>query len=94
MPFRFRKSIKLGKGLRLNVGKSGISTSIGRRGHTVNVGKRGVKQTVSIPGTGISHTTGTRRKKKKSSGCGSILLFFTTLGLTAWYLMILTARSR
>jgi hypothetical protein len=39
MPFRFRRSIKVAPGIRLNVGKSGISsTTIGhtnlRRGYT------------------------------------------------------------
>jgi len=56
MPFRFRKSIKLGKGVRLNLSKSGVSTSIGKPGATVNIGKRGVRPTVGIPGTGISYT--------------------------------------
>jgi len=57
MPFRFRKSVKLGKGLKLNISKSGISTSIGKAGATVNFGKRGVRTTVGLPGTGLSHST-------------------------------------
>lgn len=35
MPFRFRKTLKLGKGLKLNLSKSGISTSIGGRGSLI-----------------------------------------------------------
>ena len=59
MSFRFRKSISLGKGLRLNLGKTGGSFSLGGKGATVNLGKRGERTTVGIPGTGISYTTPT-----------------------------------
>ena len=51
---RFQKSVKVMPGVRLNLSKSGVSTSIGGRGATVNVGKRGVRSTVGIPGTGLS----------------------------------------
>lgn len=51
---RFRKSVKIMPGVRLNFSKSGVSTSIGRRGATVNVSKRGIRSTLSIPGTGLS----------------------------------------
>lgn len=56
MPFRFRRIISLGKGFRINLSKSGISSSIGGKGLTVNLSKRGVRPTVSAPGTGISYT--------------------------------------
>lgn len=51
---RFRKSIKIVPGVRLNLSKSGVSTSLGGRGATVNVSKRGVRSTLSVPGTGLS----------------------------------------
>nr|WP_267957881.1 DUF4236 domain-containing protein [Rhodovulum sulfidophilum] len=51
---RFRKSIKVMPGVRLNVSGSGVSTSIGGRGATVNLSKRGVRSTLSVPGTGLS----------------------------------------
>ncbi len=54
MPLRFRKSIKILPGVKLNFSKSGISTSLGGRGGSVNFGKRGVRTTVGVPGTGIS----------------------------------------
>jgi len=57
MPFRFRKSFRIGKGIRLNLGKKGVSTSIGGKGMSVNIGKQGVRRTIGIPGTGISHTS-------------------------------------
>ena len=56
MGFRFRKSIKILPGIRLNLSKSGVSTSIGRPGATINIGNRGVRGTVGLPGTGISYS--------------------------------------
>jgi hypothetical protein len=55
---RFRKSIKILPGLKLNITQNGISSvSIGKRGATLNVGgKQGPKMTVGLPGTGLSHT--------------------------------------
>jgi len=62
MGLKFRKSIKLFPGVRLNLGKKGIaSLSIGKKGATVNINKKGIKTTLGIPGTGISYST--KRKK-------------------------------
>ena len=55
--FRFRKTFRLMPGIRLNLSKSGVSTSIGRPGATLNVGGiRGARATVGFPGTGLSYT--------------------------------------
>ncbi|MGE0705496.1 MAG: DUF4236 domain-containing protein [Vicinamibacterales bacterium] len=55
MGWRFRRSFKVAPGIRLNVGKTGVtSVSVGGRGARVTFGKRGVRQTVSLPGTGLS----------------------------------------
>lgn len=56
MGFRFRKSFSLGKGVRLNLGKGGLSTSFRIPGLSLNVSKRGIRPTASIPGTGISYS--------------------------------------
>ena len=54
---KFRKSIKIAKGVKVNIGKKGLSSvSIGGNGATLNVGGKGVKATTGIPGTGISET--------------------------------------
>lgn len=52
--WRFRRSIRLLPGVKLNIAKTGPSLSIGRHGYTVNVRGRRIKQTVSLPGTGLS----------------------------------------
>lgn len=58
MGFNFRKSFKIAPGVRLNVGKNGISSvSVGGKGGRVSVGKKGVRSTVSAPGTGLSYST-------------------------------------
>jgi hypothetical protein len=56
MGFRFRKSIKIANGVRINVSKTGASLSLGGRGATVNIGKKGVRGTVGLPGTGLSYS--------------------------------------
>lgn len=60
MPLRFRKSFKVAPGVKLNLSKSGISTSVGKRGATVNFSKRGTRATVGLPGTGLSYSTSTK----------------------------------
>ena len=54
--FRFRRSIKIAPGVRINLSKSGVSTSIGTRGAHVTVGHGQVRETVGIPGSGLSYT--------------------------------------
>lgn len=55
MGFRFRRSVRVAPGLRINLGKKKASLSIGSRGATINVSDRGVKTTVGVPGTGMSY---------------------------------------
>lgn len=68
---RFRKSVKICKGVRINFSKSGISTTVGGRGMSVSLGGRGTYLNTSIPGTGIYNRTkiggGTPTSTKTSS---------------------------
>ncbi len=58
MGFRFRKSIKIALGVRINLTKKGVSSvSIGKRGAIVNVSKKGTRGTVGISGSGLSYST-------------------------------------
>jgi hypothetical protein len=68
MGFRFRRSVKLLPGIRLNFSTRGISTSIGGRGATMNISRRGVRSTFGIPGTGLSYTTPLRRFSNPAGG--------------------------
>ena len=54
--FRFRKSIGVLPGVKVNLSKSRVSTSLGGRGATVNVGADGRRMvTIGVPGTGMSY---------------------------------------
>jgi hypothetical protein len=56
MGFRFRKIISVLPGVKVNLSKSGVSTSLGGKGATVNVGSSGKKTlTLGIPGSGLSY---------------------------------------
>ena len=57
MTLRFRQTFTLFPGVRINIGKRGISTSIGIPGASVNIGRQGVRATVGAPGTGLSYST-------------------------------------
>jgi hypothetical protein len=53
---RFRKSISILPGVKINLSKTGVSTSVGGKGATVNVGTQGQRTiTLGIPGTGLSY---------------------------------------
>lgn len=66
MGLRFRKSINLGGGFKINLSKSGIGYSWGVKGFRVTKTAKGInRRTTSIPGTGISHVS--ENKKKSNS---------------------------
>jgi hypothetical protein len=67
MGFRFRRSIRLAPGVRVNLGSRGISLSAGVRGASVTVGPRGTYANVGIPGTGISYRERLSSPIRKSS---------------------------
>jgi hypothetical protein len=56
MGLRYRKSIGLGGGFRINLSKSGVGYSWGVKGYRITKTARGtIRRTASIPGTGISY---------------------------------------
>ena len=68
MSWLFRRRIRLIPGVRLNVSKSGLSTSLGVRGASVTLGGRGGPYTnVGIPGTGLYSRTRINGGKSSSS---------------------------
>ena len=72
MGFRYRKSINLGGGFRINLSKSGIGYSWGVKGYRVTKTARGTtRRTASIPGTGISYVHETGKNNRGNSGRGS-----------------------
>lgn len=75
MGFRFRKSINLGGGFRINLSKSGIGYSWGVKGFRRTRTATGrTRRTYSIPGTGLSYVDesgGGSRKGSKKSGAAA-----------------------
>ena len=58
MGFRYRKSIRLGGGFRINISGSGVGYSWGVPGYRITKTANGkIRQTASIPGTGLSYST-------------------------------------
>lgn len=56
MGFRFRRSIKILPGVRVNIGNRGISSvTVGRRGASATFGRRGVRSNVGLGG-GLSYS--------------------------------------
>lgn len=76
MGLRFRKSIKIAPGVKLNLNKGSVGLSAGVRGARVSVNSKGrVTKSVGIPGSGLSYVTTskiggkkTKREKKESGG--------------------------
>lgn len=98
MGLRFRKSIKLGNGAKLNIGKKSVSLSVGGKGarYTVNSSGRRTKS-VGIPGTGLSYvsTSGGRKSSSRSShgrkasstskgGCLLVIIIFCAISVIVY----------
>jgi hypothetical protein len=86
MGWRFRRSVRLLQGVRLNLSKTGASFSVGPRGLTTNIGRRGVRTTVGLPGSAISYTTptvapGRRQGRGGPGGALAIVIAGAVLGL-------------
>ncbi|MDO5770127.1 MAG: DUF4236 domain-containing protein [Psychrobacter sp.] len=72
MGFRFRKSIKVLPGVRVNGSKKGVSSlSVGPRGAKVNVGRKGTRTTVGIPDSGLSYSSYQPHSSKRRSRANS-----------------------
>ena len=68
MGLRFRKSIKIAKGVRLNLGKKGVGLSIGGKGARYSINSSGRRTaTIGIPGTGLSYSHTSKSGRKKST---------------------------
>lgn len=72
MGLRFRKSIKIAPGVKLNLNKKSTSITVGKKGAHYTVNSSGKKTaSVGIPETGLSYSTssggGSSKTKKKTS---------------------------
>lgn len=98
MGLRFKKSIKIGNGAKLNIGKKSVGMSVGGKGarYTVNSSGRRTKS-VGIPGTGLSYvsTSGGRKSSSRSShgrktssaskgGCLLVIIIFCAISVIVY----------
>ena len=67
MSIRFRRTITIFPGVRLNISKSGLSLSLGPRGASITIGKRGTFANISLPGRGLSYRTRLDKSRKTTS---------------------------
>lgn len=74
MGLRFRKSVKIAPGVRINFGKKSTSVSVGTKGFRKTYSSSGrTTTTVSAPGTGFSYSVSSKsgtNNRKKSLGSG------------------------
>jgi hypothetical protein len=69
MGFRFQRRLRLFKGVSLNIGKRGVSSiSFGTRGAHTTIGKSGIRNTIGLPGTGLSYTSVLPWKRRATQG--------------------------
>jgi hypothetical protein len=64
MGLRYRKRIRLGPDVGLNLSRRAASVSAGPRGAKLNVGRRGAFVTLSLLGTGLSYAFRLGRRRR------------------------------
>lgn len=90
MGFRFRKSVKIAPGVRMNFGKKGVGMSFGGKGARYSISSTGRRTTtVGIPGTGLSYSTSSGGRRRKSSGGGVKVLYWLFIGWWWWPVRLL-----
>jgi tetratricopeptide (TPR) repeat protein len=67
MGWRFRRSVRITKGVRLNFSKRGMGISVGGKGFHAGVGPRGPYSSVGIPGTGLYAINYLGKQKRSAS---------------------------
>jgi hypothetical protein len=86
MGWQFRRSLRLGPGVRLSLGKKSASVSFGVKGARYTTGTRGRRVTVGLPGTGLYYT------QKMNSRPGRALTIAGIILVGCFILLALLAR--
>ena len=74
---RFRRSVRLCKGIRMNFSGSGVTMSLGMPGASITFGKSGAYVNYGIPGTGLYNRkkiAGPTPKSRQSRNISDTLL--------------------
>lgn len=83
MAIRFRRSIRVAPGLRLNIGKKSASVRVGGKNVGYTMGTKGRTASASIPGTGLGVVS--RKGGGPDLNWGRVLVAF---GLVAALLLV------
>ncbi|SEM12007.1 Protein of unknown function [Roseovarius azorensis] len=105
MVLRFRRTMKIAPGVRLNLTKKGVSARIGPRGAGITTGTSGTTVSVGIPGSGLHVSRKVKAAAKRADtqdaakpdnvpGGGAKLGFFGWIGVLVWVLIILWGVGR
>mgnify|MGYP000104831854 CR=1 FL=1 len=76
MAIRFRRTVRIAPGLKLNIGKKSASIRIGGKNAGYTIGTAGRTTSASIPGTGLGITS----RKRHGKGGGGLMAL---LGIVA-----------
>lgn len=88
MGLRFRRSIKILPGVKLNLGKKSAGVSVGTTGARYSVNSSGRKTpTIGIPGTGLSYSKSSGSKKGKDSSSGLPWRLIAAVGVLVFLLI-------
>ncbi len=69
MAIRFRRTVRIAPGLKLNIGKKSASVRIGGKSAGYTIGTSGRTASASIPGTGL----GASSRKRQGKGGGVVM---------------------
>lgn len=67
MALRFRRTLKIAPGVRLNLTKTGVSARVGPRGAGVTAGTSGTTVSAGIPGSGLHVSQKVRKNTPQST---------------------------
>ena len=82
MPLRFYRRFNAGP-FRINLSRSGVSSSIGRRGAWLTIGRDRVRTSVGIPGTGLGWYEQRRLAAWRNPILRILIVGFVLLGIAA-----------
>jgi len=86
MALRFRRTMKIAPGVRLNLTKTGISARIGPRGAGATIGTSGTTVSAGIPGTGLHASEKLKGNKRRPAQqtVGKVPQETKKLGVFGW----------
>lgn len=89
MALRFRRTMKIAPGVRLNLTKTGVSARVGPRGAGVTMGTSGTTVSAGVPGTGLHMSEKVSRKRShKDQATTETVQEDTKLGIAGWAIVL------